>query len=450
MEIEVSAQPQRIRFETFVTYLLQVRQLILLNKRWLVYTYVRALALSRSIGSQWREVLLADILVFDIFQTYTKVYLVLANSVLTEDVYVDMDTLRTQYSSYNGTLEDLLILNGNNTLDTVAALPDTTVKFARYSDAIRAGYKIKPCIAGQIVPEGYPSIDLLDLKVTREPYTTDMQLIEDYCLVSVNGYYHWDETANGESFIFNGAVTMRKSNLNHMGIYSFHDVGKLTKIKLDPEEIKPVTDGTFLRDKINFSVTEDLDDKSYILVLGGYLCLPQEGVFWRSGEHGFTLDINRISYKERIFESQQYIDLKSLGLTTFPIGDDVVSVDQLFSDDVIKKYMTMSQSFLVIVDTPNLTSNKIHVRHSSLPGMFTTYQDPTYPLIVNYGKVAEYWKTEEAGQWSLSVQDSFLRNYIASQQPVRNGQAVTDNLLGSNPFYHSRGFLLELSSYGSV
>lgn len=415
-----------------------------------MYTYVRALALSRSIGSQWTEMPLADILVFDIFQNYTKVYLVLSNPLLTEDVFVDMDTLRASYSSYNDTLNALLVLLNDTALPTVSTLPDTTVKFAKYSDAVRVGYKIKPCTAGQVFPDGYPTIEYKDLEVTRNQYATNMQLIQDYCLVSVNGYYHWDESASGASYVYDGSITMRKSNLNHMGILSFYDIGKLTKVKLDPANIVPVTAGTDLKDKINFSVTHDLENKSYILVLGGYLCLPQEGVFWRSGQNGFTLDINRINYKERILESQQYIDLKALGLTQYPIGDNVISIDELLSDEVIKKYMTLSQSFLVIVDTPNLVSNKIHVRSSNLPGMFTCYQDPVYPLIVNYGKVAEYWKTEEAGQWSLSVQDSFLRNYVVSQQPVKSGQAITDNLLGNNPFYHSRGFFLELASYASV
>jgi len=109
--------------------------------------------------------------------------------------------------------------------------------------------------------------------------------------------------------------------------------------------------------------------------------------------------------------------------------------------------MTLSQSFLVLVDTPNLVTNKIELRHSQLPGMFTAYQDPVYPLLVNYGKVGEYWKTHEDGYWSVTVQDSFLRNYILSQQPIYHLPNITNNLLPSKPFWHSRGYLLEIAAY---
>lgn len=412
-----------------------------------MYSYERALGLSRSIGSQWEEVDLEDKIVFDIFQNYSKVYLVLNNSALVNEVFVDFDVLKPLYSSFNDTLAQLLVTIGNTTLPTVDGLPDTIVKFARYSDAVRVGYKIKPCVAGTALPDNYPAEALIDLKVTRDQYKTDMQLVEDYCLLSVNGYIHSTDANGDAAYVYDGGKTMRKSKLNHLGILSFLDIGKLTKIKIKAADIKPVTVGTALRDKINFTVEENLENKSYILVIGGYMVFPGHDVFWRSGQNGFTLDINRISYKERVFESTKYIDLEPLGLTKSTSGDNVYDVDELFSDEVIRKYMTLSQSFLVLVDVPNLVANKIFVRHSALPGMFTTYQDPTYPLIVNYGKVAEYWKTHEDGHWAVNVQDSYLRNYVASSQRPKEGQVITDNVLASKPFYHSRGYFLELAGY---
>lgn len=414
-----------------------------------MYSFQRALALSRSIGSQWTEVDLSDQLVFDIFQSYTKVFLVLSNTNLTEDVFVDMDSLRSLYSSYDDTLDKLLLSLGNTTLATVPSLPNAVVKYAKYANAFRSGYKIETTVAGMQVPEGYPSSELKDLKITRPLYSTDMQLLEDYCLLSVNGYYHWNETASGVAYAFDGGTTMRKSKLNHMGIYSFLDVGKLTKIKLDPARIVPVTAGTQLRDKINFTVDESLEGKSYILVMGGYMVFPQEGVFWRSGQSGFTLDINRVFYKERLLESSQYIDLSPMGLTRTTIGDNVYSIDELTSDERIRKYLTLSQSFLVLVDTPNLVANKLHIRHSALPGMFTAYQDPVYPLVVGFGKNAEYWKTKEGNAWSVNVQDSYMRNYVVSEQATHNGQLFTDHLASPNLYFHGRGFLLELAGYRS-
>lgn len=412
-----------------------------------MYSFVKAVCLSRSIGSQWLEVDISDILVYDIFSTYTKVYLELSNPVLTASVYVDMDILRADYSSYQGTLKQLLVFLADINLDTVPALPNTSVKFAKYSDAIRSEYKIETCIIGQVLPPMYPRLDKNDLEITRPKYLTSMQLIHDYCLVSVNGFYHMTDSDGKKAYVIDGGKSMRKAKNNHIGMLSFMDIGKLEKIKLDPTRIIPTETNGSLQDKLTFSVDQVLDNKSYILILGGYMVLPQDDVFYRTGDNSFNLNIKLLPYLERLFESSLYIDQTSLGLTTQAINAHGYNIDEVYSDDVIKKYMTMSQSFLVLVDIPRLVSNKINIRHSSSPGMFTSYQDPVYPLMVNYGRTAEYWKIQEDGVWSVSVQDSFLRNFVASWQPTSSLVNVTDQMLASKPYYHGRGFLLELAGY---
>lgn len=412
-----------------------------------MYTFIKAIALARSIGSQWNEVDISNILVYDIYSTYTRVFLVLHNEVLDTEQNIDFDSLRSEFSSYQGTLTELLVEIGNRTLPSVPTLPSTLVKFAKYSDAIRSEYKINLTIAGQVLPENYPQSELVDLKLTRPKYRTDMQLIHDYCMVSVNGYYHMTDAAGETAYVYQGGKTMHQSKLNHVGILSFYDIGRLQKIRLDPTRIIPADVDSQLKDKLIFSITEDLAGKSFFLVLGGYMIFPDENVFWQSSEQAFTLDLNKLPYVERLFESNKYIDLTPLGLTELPINPDAYNVPELFSDAVIRKYMTLSQSFLVLVDTPHLVTNKLHIRKSTLPGMFTCYQDPAYPLVVNYGKVAEYWKTEEDGYWSISVQDSFLRNYVLSEQPVQSEETITDQLRPDQPFFHSRGFLLEIAGY---
>jgi len=272
-------------------------------------------------------------------------------------------------------------------------------------------------------------------------------MVHDYGLISVNGYYHRTDYANTVAYVYDGATTMRKSNLNHIGILSFLDIGKLQKIQIKEQDIIPAVADTQLSDKLIFSIDQSVEGKSYFLILGGYMIMPDEGVFWQSSDNSFTLDINRLPFVERIFESNHYLDLSPLGLSELPINPDAYNVPELFSDRVIKNYMTLSQSFFVIVDTPYLVTNKIHIKKSHLPGMFTCYQDPTYPLIVNNGKTAEYWKTQEDGYWSVNVQDSFLRNYIMSEQPVRSEVTVTDQMRPDKPFFHSRGFLLEIAGY---
>lgn len=408
-----------------------------------MYSFVNAIGLARSIGSQWHEVDLSNILVFDIFTTYTKVYLVLANPSLPDDVFVDIDILRQEFSSYNGTLNQLLVTLDNRTLATVPALPSTAVKVARYSDATRSNYKIDLTKIGVVTPDNYPASELDDIEITRPLYPTDLSLLHTHCLISVNGYYHLTDTDGERAYVYNAAKTLRQSRCNHVGILSFLDIGALQKVIIDPDNIYPQVPTSSLSERIFFDVSQDLTNKSYLLVLGGYLVFPSENVFWQSGEHTLALDINQLQYPERIQESSLYMDLSALGLTSLDPIDSV----ELFSDEIIKNYLTLKESYLVVIDTPNLMTNKIFLRHSHLPGMFTAYQDPTLPLIVNYGKVAEYWKTYEDSFWSVTVNDSFLRNYVLSQQPIYQQPLLNDHLLPHVPYQHSHGYLLEILGY---
>jgi hypothetical protein len=400
------------------------------------------------VGSQWQSIDLSNIVVFNIYDTYQKTYLVLNNNVLAGDFYVDMDTLKSEYSNYQGTLTDLLVLLGNRILETVTALPTLGIKRAKYSDAYKSNYKVDIAKIGFNLPDNYPSEDKHDLVVTRPAYKTNMVLLHNYCLLSVNGFYHMTDVdeINNKAYVVKGADTTRKGKQNHLGILSFLDVGRLTKIPIPINKIEPDTNG-LLKDRIFFSIDEPIGNKSYFLVLGGYLIFPSNNVFWSNGPKNFVLNIQNIQYLEKIYESSLTLDLSSLGLTKDPISPNLVNIDEIYSDVVIKKYMTLSQSYIVLVDTPNLITNKVHIKHASLPGMFTSYTDPSYPLVVGHGKTAEYWKTLEDGYWSVNVQDSFYRDYILSLTNNTNLTVVNDNIVPNTPTRHSRGFLLEIQGY---
>lgn len=411
-----------------------------------MYTFINSVSLSRSTGSQWEQIDLSNIPVVTIFNTYIKVYLTLTDQTTQQDVFVDLDSL-SEHSGYPNTLNDLLVELGNVVLTTVDSIPDTDVKHVRYSDAFRSGYKAKLVEAGVIHPDNYPVEELNDIALTRPKHDTNMSLLHTHCLVSINGFYHRTDTDIDTAIVYNAAKSLRTSNSNHIGITSFLDVGELTKVPLQETNIYGDNHTEPLKDKVYFSVDEELDGKSYILIVGGYAIYASAGVFWRNGDHSFALDLNKVPYIERLYEASLYLDMEELELPTYALNPDALSLATINSDDFIRKYLTMSQSYLVIVDTPNLVTNKVHLRNSNMPGMFTAYQDPTMPLYASYGKAVEYWKTYEDGQWSVTVEDSFLRNYILSMQPNVNTELLNNNLTPMRPYKHSRGYLLDIIGF---
>lgn len=414
-----------------------------------MYSYIKSVCLARTAGSQWIEQNIANHVVFSIYDTFSKVYVELSLPALPQNIYIDLDSLRAEFSSYAGTLNDLLVTLESRTLQTVPQLPNTQIKFVKYSDAIRARYKIDTCKIGLNLPDNYPADGKPDLVLTRPAYETDLTLIHSHCLVTVNGYVHMTDTDGTKAYVVDGGKTLQRSRMNKLGIMSFLDVGRLSKVKILPADISGQTPAGDLYNRTFITINSNLTGKSCILVLGGYIVMPESGVFWQTGTSTFAIDWTKIPHVERIYESEKTLDLSALNLNADPANPNLFSLPEMISDATLVKYLTMSQSFVVVVDKEYLLTKKVAIKHSNMPGMFTAYQDPTYPLFVGHGKLAEYWKTYEgeSQRWSVTVADSYYQNFIISQQNTNNLNLVNNNEVPERSFYNSRGLMLEISGY---
>ena len=139
-----------------------------------MYTYVKSLSLSRGFGGVWSaEDLLYRTLV-NIYNTTSKFYLTLKEPVTDREVHVDMNELKLEFSTYNNTVENWLIDIGNRALPEISQLPDTIVKYAKFSNAIQAGYRLRLAKRGYAVDDSTPMESLPDLRLTRPGFDTDL------------------------------------------------------------------------------------------------------------------------------------------------------------------------------------------------------------------------------------------------------------------------------------
>ena len=100
----------------------------------------------------------------------------------------------------------------------------------------------------------------------------------------------------------------------------------------------------------------------------------------------------------------------------------------------------------MIVDTPNLHVEKHGILKASFPGQFRSYTDPVYPLMVNGGRLVDYWKIEENGCWSVDVVDSYLRRYVLTEADKLRAQFASDALDTTRRYEHAEGHFLEIST----
>lgn len=409
------------------------------------YTLVKSVALSKTIGSQWNEVDISLTPLVTVYGHYYKVFLELSHFSLDDNIYVDLDIFKAQYSNYTNTIVDLLVDIGDITLDTVSELPNTSIKYVKYSDAFRAFYKVNLCNIGQSLPDDYPSHLMNDAYLTRPNYDTDLTLLHSHCLITVNGFVHSTDVDSTKTYVYDAAKTLRKARNNGIGIMSFLDISELTKVSIQDAMISSQVDSNSkLYDRAYIDTGVNLEDRAYFLVLGGYLVFPSDNVLWKVNDTTLALGPSMLPFVERLYESDSVLDLSHLDIDRDPDHPEVFNLNHIKSDNFIRSYLTSRNTFVVITDVNHLSYNRIYLRHSNLPGMFTAYQRPIYPLVVNYGRMAEYWVTEEDNQYSVTVYDSFLRNHILDFYTKPKLELINGHLVPMTPNQHSRSFLLEI------
>ena len=411
-----------------------------------MYVYEKSLVINKNLGSKWENIDISNFRLIDIFSIYRKAYVTLSNYYLEQPIVVDLDTIKAEYVNSVLTLNEFFIHIGNRTLIASTVNPNVKTNYAVFSDAFRAGYKIEPQNIYASNNANLPFSEKTSLRINRPNPETDMKIFFDHCLVSINGYFHRTDTDNEYAYALNANESLFKSKQNQIGILSFLNIGKIEQVSITPDMISKQTSPVGMKNKTFIKLNKDITNKTVMLVLGGYLLFVDNKSFFQINDDTFALNFNEMPLLERYFESNPYLNLKHLGLPESSDNISLVNVQEFFSDEVLTKYLTLSQTFFVVLDSPSIFTNKIYLRPSNLPGMFTAYKEPKYPFFVNNGRIAEYWKIFEDGHWTVNVQDSYLKNNVFSSKPESELVNVSDNNIPLRPYYNSRGFLLEIGS----
>lgn len=417
-----------------------------------MYHAVGAIGIKKGLNKRWESIRLTDYKVSELFDQFRRVILTLTLNQSTDKLYVDIQSLAARYASYSLRVSDMLIELGNETLPQLTNPPVISTRTAKFRDAHASRYKVTP--VSPLYGINAAVENRTAVMLTRENPTTDYQYFKKRCMVSVNGFYHMIDTDNKSGVLVYDAMTsLRIAKQNQIGLYSFADVCDIEYVPITPSMVhkrltpdmvaglrqpEPYASSGFIK------LNKDLTNKTVLLVLGGYLHVPESLLYSQVGTDEFKIDFLNYPLFDRIYESLQYIDLKPLGLVNDIRNKTQFSVQQLLSDEVLLKYMTLSQSFFVILDTPEVFVNRQYIKKTGMPGMFISYNPPVYPIVVGNGRMPEYWSTHEDGQYSLTVYDNTVRQKTYNQANARALNAVTSSDVSIDPELMSGAYFLEL------
>lgn len=410
----------------------------------MTYQLVSAVAKSYTGDKQWNNVSIGDIPLNTLFATYSRVFAKLTNPFLTKPVSFDLENIRTAYAGLETTFNEFLIANGNTTLITSPRIITLKKKYVKYVDAFKAGYKVESITPRNSLSSNQVTQDKTWLYLTKN--NINYSDLYTQSLVNVNGFFHLTDFDVNGLYVKDGMKSQFLSGENQIGFVDFAEVGRVTPIPILESMIYKQTPEQKYKDSCFINLGVDLTDKTIILCLGGYLHVLDPITFKRIGDQTFMINFTNLPLLERFHESKGYIDLSSLELDQTIRNDSQVSIEQLYSDDVLVKYLTLSQSFFVLVDNIDLSVTRAHLDIGTIPNKMISDIKPSYPLIVGYGKLANFWSVYEDKKWSIACADSMRNNYLHNTIDFMKENSCTNSRLTQNPVNNSKAYFLQIYS----
>jgi len=413
-----------------------------------MYELVTAFVKENKSFSQWEEKAIGEELLMDIFSTYKACVIVLTHPLLDAPVSLDLESIRASTVGSSVTLNQFLIENGNTTLPTQTTIPSIKERYVKYNDAVRAGYKV-------YLTDGSASIDdqtregKTDIKLMKSGI--DFEYFYHRVLVSINGFIHRTDFDVNGAYVRDCVASLETSGCDTIGLISFDEVARLDYLSITEEMIYKRNPEAAFKDRIDIKFPYDVSDKSIGLVLGGYLHLVDQTLFTRTGPDTITIKFDRFNFINRYFESKQFLNLDSLGLSTSPDNPDFLNITELLSDEVIKRYLMLSQSFIILIDSMDMASRKEYVyRNGKGLQTYGSGTLPDKPLFMGRGMIGNYWsKPEFGGQYSLSVVGNRMDNFLYQNTPIDKLDNIDNATKGAFPGWQYRAapaYMLNIST----
>jgi len=414
----------------------------------MAYSYVSAVVRATRQTVQWQAVDLSLVPLNTILRDYYQVAIELSNPIDPSNSYLTTALLQQVAPMVipSPTLTAWLTSLGNQALPTTTQAPLVTTTPVQYADAWQAGFvaNLTDIDAAPGAPLTASALD--DLLLTKAGL--DMMSMSNYLLTTVNGYLHLSGGSLNGLYVIDGGKTGRIANDNHVGIMDFLSVGKVQQIPITPAMLyKPTTQWAYAQ-AVWIDVGVSMTNKIALLSIGGYLHVL-DNTYLKTGDQTLKVLFNRIAFPERIYQSMHALDLSSLPLDRGPSGatSQQFTVASLYSDAVIAAYLTLSQSFVILVDVTDFYTLTHQLEASSIPGRYFGSAALRYPLIGPMGRLYDYRLSVEEDTYVYGCDSMQWDHYLFQSMDWLNYTSIGPNRQGARPWSNGKGYLLEFGTY---
>lgn len=409
-----------------------------------MYQLITGLLKSRVRGSSFEEKDLSSYKVKNLLRDYKEAYLVLTHFAIVGKITLRIRNAERMIVSVadDPTVAEWLLANANATLPTQAGVPKIIKKSVLARDVWQAGYSADLSFAQGSPFNDVTDADKDDIWLTRKD--TDYVESQKYALATVNGMVHRVDADKDGMYIHNGGVTFRRSNNALLGLLSFENVGPIKTHTITPEMIYHPSAVGKLSEEAFIKLPFDATNRVVGLVIGGYLHLVTNDVKI-TGDRTIKILMNRIPFWERYMENRRVMDMTSMERFHVVNTDDLSIYDtQGFnSNECIKELLTLPQSFLVEIETDNMSVDHYKTMNTWLPGRFYWHERPLLPLRTELGKLPSYLAMEEAGKWVICIDNNLLQRRLFTSLEEQHRMLTTEARESNWSQEYARGDLVQ-------
>lgn len=412
-----------------------------------MYTFVTAILKKYGKNQTWAVENVSLLTLRQLFDTFIDGHLELSNPAISSNpLYVDLKSLKESNTVfYNLPLDTWLASLNDTPLPFLSQEPVYITKSAYYADAWQARYDIQRCVANN--PNIITGNNLTDVRLSKEG--VDYSLLKTRVLTSVNGLFHLNYGIDDYLLIKDAGKSLlcNKTDENKIGLLSFAHVCAIEQIPITVNMLTPIALNIPYKQAVVIKTGRDLTNKSIMISIGGYLhCADKIIDVISAAEGAIRLNMEYLSFARRVFEMRHYMDISDLQLTQSIHKPNALVIDDLNTNTFIQRLLTLSQSFLIIVDTPVLTRELIAVKNPEIPRFYEYGKEPLYPLITPTGRINDYWLSKQGEHYVLSVTDNFYRRYSYESTDWEQGNVVSEQSVPDELIY-ANGNLLKLSAH---
>lgn len=389
----------------------------------------------------YKDIDIREMKMLDVLEVFTDGYIELTHTVLTGEFYLKIEDLRRVEIDMltNLSFHDWLSHNHNKELPAYKKRPTYEMNTIRYADAIGAGFDVNQVGHLLSLSANISKADKVNLLLDKNVANKDF--LFKRMLVTVNGYLHRTFKYNDAVNVLGGGETFNNTGINTAGVLSFNDSCDLRQVEITDQLLTRTSSTTPLYEEVLINLGFELTGKSVMMSLGGHLILPGVALSVVNHVTGIIqLKIKKLDVVKMILNSIETISLDDLGVfkTDRGVTYNKVQVNELISDVVMKKYLLLKQSFVIVADCDHIEVDHDNVDITGLPGVYETAEEPVYPMMDSQGVISEYWKSRHEDYWSIRLTDDVTKRFmyktnIATDNVIINGMSPTHKWYHDDP-----------------